>query len=236
MPKKTTRVVRTKKAAAKPPKKAARRAAKPVDLFRDRPEFFRAGRTPELVKLGPAKYLAVEGRGQPGGPAFQAAVQSLYHVAYTMKFQRKAEGAPDFKVSTLEGQWWFDETARPKDARRPWSVSPKDWRWKLLVMVPDFIGKADVAKAKCDCSDRHCDAKADTVALESIREGLCVQMLHVGPYDDEPESIARMHVAATSEGFSPSGRHHEIYMSDPRRSKPQRLRTILRQPVRKARG
>lgn len=219
------RGAKRKKAKRKPPaKKKAPKGAK-LDLAKLRPEHFKAKATPEVVKLSPAQYLAVEGRGAPEGDAFGDAVGALYSVAYTLKFAMKPTGR-DFRVSALEGLWWtgssgveFTSTARGK------------WRWKLLIMLPDFVKKADLGGAKKELARKKGRGPFEQVELEKLREGRCVQMLHVGPYSEEPASIRAMHELMAEQGLAPRGRHHEIYMSDPRRTAPAKLRTILRQPV-----
>ncbi|MHC4200864.1 MAG: GyrI-like domain-containing protein [Planctomycetota bacterium] len=207
-----------------PAKKKAPKGAK-LDLAKLRPEQFKAKAKPEIVKLSPAQYIVLEGRGAPEGEGFGDAVGALYGVAYTLKFAMKPEGR-DFRVSALEGLWWagrsgvdFTSTARDK------------WRWKLLIMLPDFVRKADLGRAKKELVRKKGRGLFERVEIEKLREGRCVQMLHVGPYSDEPASIRAMRDLMAEEGLAPRGRHHEIYMSDPRRTAPAKLRTILRQPV-----
>ena len=214
-----------KRASRKAPAKKKPRKGAKLDLAKLRPEHFKAKRKPEVVKLALAQYIALEGEGAPGCKAFQDAVGALYGVAYTLKFAMKPKGR-DFRVSALEGLWWagssgveFISTARDK------------WRWKLLIMVPDFVKRADLGRAKKVLVEKKGRGLFERVELEKLREGRCVQMLHVGPYSDEPASIRAMHELMAEEGLRPSGRHHEIYMSDPRRTAPAKLRTILRQPV-----
>lgn len=226
----------TKKTVRKAAKKTVRKAAQPakVDLHRSRPEWFRAKRTPEVVRLGAVRYLAIEGKGSPRSKEFPAAVGALYGVAYTIKFTRKFADGSDFRVPTLEAQWWVASSARGA-AREPfWAFPESAWRWKLLVMMPDFVRAADVARARRLLALKKRDPRLDRVMLERVREGLCVQALHVGPYDREHDTIERMHETAARRGLRPSGKHHEIYLSDPRRTKPARLRTILRHPVARA--
>jgi len=219
------RGAKRKKAKRKPPAKKKPPKGTKLDLAKLRPEQFKAKATPEVVKLSPAQYIVMEGRGAPEGDAFGDAVGALYSVAYTIKFAMKPDSR-DFKVPALEGLWWagssgvdFASTARDK------------WRWKLLIMMPDFVKKADLGRAKKELVRKKGRGLFERVELEKLREGRCVQMLHIGPYSDEPESIRAMHELMTAKGLKPRGRHHEIYMSDPRRTAPGKLRTILRQPV-----
>jgi hypothetical protein len=177
------------------------------------------------VKIGPAVYLAIEGRGAPGGPEFQAAIGALYGMAYTVKMTRKFEGKRDYVVGKLEAQWWAD-------GGDDFSREPKElWRWKLLIRTPEFVKAAELRRAAATLLKRGKGEAVDLVALETIQEGECVQMLHVGPYEREGETVAAMQAFAESKGRAFGGRHHEIYLSDPRRVAPAKLKTILRVPV-----
>ncbi len=126
----------------------------------------------------------------------------------------------------LEGQWWSEP--EPNFAKLP----QDQWLWKLLIRTPDFINEADLRQAVAVLLKRGKGEDVKRVRLESLTEGPCVQMLHVGPYDKEPETIAVMKAFAEGKHFEFSGKHHEIYLSDPRRVPPERLKTILRVPVR----
>jgi hypothetical protein len=192
-----------------------------TDLYRERPEFFKAGRKPELVDLAEASFLQVDGEGSPDDQRFQDAIGALYSTAYTLKFSLKKSGR-DFKVPTFEGLWWIlaDGQELPRD----------QWRWRLLMMVPDFIDEAMIDAAHKELV-RKKKEPAVAVQLSRVRHGLCVQMLHVGPYDAETESIEKMKAFMAERQLKPAGPHHEVYLGDPRRSKPETLKTILRQPV-----
>lgn len=196
-----------------------------LDLYaRYRVEYV-APRSPVLVTIGTARYLTVSGRGDPDGPAFGAAVRALYGGAYTIKMARKA-ARRDFTVSKLEGLWW--------GARRGTLLidSPVHvWRWKAMIRMPAFVTAADLLAARRTLAARGRPLEA-RVRLETLREGRCVQMLHRGPYRAEHATIAAMMAFARGRGLRPRGRHHEIYLSDPRRVAAAKLRTILRQPVR----
>ena len=195
-----------------------------LDLYKQHKAEYVAPKTPLLVKVGPARYLAIDGRGEPGGEVFTAAIGALYGAAFTIKMARKFGGRQDYAVSKLEGLWFLDP-AEPPPAR-------DDWRWKLLIRTPNFITGREREKAVDALLAKGKPAEVRGVALETIDEGRCVQMLHVGPYDREAESIALMRAHARDQGFSLDGPHHEVYLSDPRRVPAARLRTILREPVR----
>jgi hypothetical protein len=195
-----------------------------TDLYRRYKSEYVAPRNPALVRVGPARYLSVSGRGDPNGPGFGAAVGALYGVAYTIKMAKKA-AKKDYVVAKLEGLWWGGRRGKLL------IDSPRStWRWKVLIRVPTFVTASNLARAKRELVRR--GKSGGTVRLESLREGRVVQLLHVGPYDREHESLGRMEEFARAKGVRLAGRHHEIYLSDPRRVAPGRLRTILRRPVR----
>lgn len=199
-----------------------------IDLYRDHKEEYAASEQPAIVQVGPALYLTVVGKGSPGGPEFQSAMGSLFGAAYTLKFLHKARGR-DFKVSGPEGLWGAPPRSGPfrmEDlAKLP---------WRLILRVPEFVTNADL-RATLQQLAKKGKAGGDRVTLERLREGTCVQMLHVGPYSTEPRTVKALGIFARGEGFSLVGPHHEIYLSDPRRVAPSRLRTVLRYPVRKSR-
>jgi len=198
-----------------------------LDLYTLHKAEYAATRKPAFVEIKPAQYLVIGGQGAPGGDAFTACIGALYGMAFTIKMTRKFAGEQDYTVCKLEGQWWCDGLAN-------FSQAPRDqWRWDLLIRTPDFIAPDDLATAAAVLTKRGKGAGVDQVRLETLAEGTCVQMLHVGPYDQEGTTVALMKEFALSRGCEFHGRHHEIYLSDPRRVAPERLKTILRCPVRK---
>ena len=197
-----------------------------LDLYKVHKAEYAAAGKPALVGLKPATYLAIVGQGAPGGEQFTASIGALYGVAFTIKMTRKFAGKQDYAVCKLEGQWWTDAGA-------DFAKVPRDqWQWKLLIRTPDFVGEADLRQAVTVLLKRGKGEDVKRVRLESLAEGPCVQMLHVGPYDQGCQTIAVMQAFAQQKGLEFSGKHHEIYRSDPRRVPPDRLKTILRHPVR----
>jgi hypothetical protein len=193
-----------------------------IDLYREHRSDYVTPRKPVLVSVGPARYLAVEGKGPPGGDEFTAQVAALYGVAFTIKMAKKSAGR-DYTVSKLEGLWWGG-TDRPPGGKKEVA-----WQWKLLIRVPELVTPADVRQAVAALAAK--GKQATGVMLETLDEGRCVQLLHVGPYTEEGPTIARMREFAQAQGVTFRGLHHEIYLSDPRRVAAAKLRTILRQPV-----
>jgi hypothetical protein len=181
-----------------------------------------------VVDVGPAWYLMVDGGGDPNGVEFMSAVQALYSTAYTLKFGRKKAGrGPDFKVAPLEGLWWAETHDSFLEARR------NQWRWTALIRLPDFITAEEVEKARDEVRVKKPEVPVDEVRRELFHEGQAVQILYRGPYADEGPTIAGMHAFIAEQGYRPRGKHHEIYLGDPRRCAPERLRTVLRHQVEK---
>lgn len=206
------------------------RAASPaarVDLVREHGEEYVAPKEPTILRVGPAKYLSVEGQGPPGKQEFQTKLGALYSVAYTLKFLEKERGL-DFKVPMLEGVW------TGITGSLDFSAKSQKMAWRLLVRVPRFVRAGDVREAVARLHAKGKGDGAKDVHLSTEREGLCVQALHVGPYSAERSTVEHMTTVARSNGYSLEGPHHEIYLSDPRRVPARRLKTILRQPIRRA--
>ncbi len=196
-----------------------------LDLYKTHRTEYLAPKAPVLVTVKPAKYLVIAGQGAPSQPGFRRAIGALYAMAFTIKMARKFAGR-DYVVTKLEGLWWGERRGRllidePKSR----------WRWKLMIRVPPFISETDRRPALALLRSRGKDPLVGQVKLETLREGRCVQILHLGPYDAEHESIGRMMALVREQGRRPRGRHHEIYLSDPRRVPAARLKTILRHPV-----
>ena len=197
-----------------------------IDLYKQHKNEYATPKKPALITISEATYLGICGRGAPGGPEFTDKIGALYAMAFTIKMTRKFAGLGDYAVCKLEGQWWLDG---PKQNFA--TVAPEKWNWKLMIRTPEFIGKKDLQKAASVLIAKGKTPLVREVTLEPISEGLCVQMLHTGPYDREGETIAVMKTFAEQKGLEFHGLHHEIYLSDPRRVPPERLRTILREPV-----
>jgi hypothetical protein len=195
-----------------------------LDLYKKFRSEYIMPKQPVFVTVGPARYLTIFGHGAPGGEHFKAHVSALYAVAYTMKMAEKSAGY-DYKVCHLEGQWWAEDGA---DFR---AHQPKEWEWRLMIRVPEFITQREVDAAVRAVLAKGNVALAGEIRLEEIAEGRCVQVLHIGPYADEHPLVEKMHEFAAGKGVHLRGPHHEIYLSDPNHVPQERLRTILRYPV-----
>jgi len=181
-----------------------------------------------MVEVPDMQYLMTDGHGDPNAsPAFTAAVEALYPVAYRLKFASKRDLGRDYVVPPLEGLWWAEDMAAFTTAR-----DKSRWDWTLMLMVPDWIGGPMVAAAVGHAAAKRPPARLEQVRLQTLTEGWCVQTLHVGSFDDEADVLARLHHDfIPGHGFRLAGTHHEIYLSDFRKVAPDRRRTILRQPV-----
>lgn len=183
-----------------------------------------------LVDVPPMRYLAVDGHGDPNtAAAYAEAVEALFSVAYAVKFRSRKELGRDFVVAPLEGLWRADDpaafVARDKSA----------WDWTLLIAQPDWIDEAVVAEAVAAARAKGDRPALSLVHLRELHEGTSAQILHIGSYNDETPTLARLHDEwMPQHGLTFAGDHHEIYLSDARRTEPEKLRTVLRQPVRSA--
>ncbi|KIH99539.1 hypothetical protein LP52_06525 [Streptomonospora alba] len=200
---------------------------KTLDAYRAARDRFRIVEVPDL------QYLMIDGHGDPNtSPAFTEAVEALYPMAYKLKFASKQGLGRDYVVMPLEGLWWAEDMDAFTAAR-----DKSRWDWTLMIMVPDWIGQDMFAAAVERVGEKNRPKRLDEVRLETLSEGRCVQTLHIGSYDDEADVLARMHRGFIPDnGLRMSGRHHEIYLGDARKVAPEKLRTVLRQPVVPAAG
>ena len=209
------------------------------DFKKEYKEFYMPKNKPEIVTVPKANYIAVRGKGDPNeeGGAYKQAIGVLYAVAYTLKMSYKTdykmEGFFQYVVPPLEGFWWMDDTDGFDHTRK------SAFNWISVIRLPDFVTEEDFAwavetasqKKKMDCS---------SAEFLTIDEGLCVQILHLGAYDNEPATIAVMDEFLQENGYenniNKERRHHEIYLSDARRVAPEKWKTVIRHPIRKKIG
>jgi hypothetical protein len=191
-----------------------------VDLVHADSGYYSASTTPELVEIRPVRVLALEGRGAPGGAEHLGAIETLYTVMQGV--QALAEKSAPFLLPPLEGLWWVD------DDRPALEVPREEWRWQLLLRLLDETESGWVEEARAQAGDI-----GRPVQLTTLAEGLCVQALHCGPYETEPETIAAIDALMERERLTMNGRHHEIYLTAvTEQLPPQEIETILRHPVR----
>ena len=182
----------------------------------------------EIVTVPPMRHLVIDGAGDPNtAQEYADALASLYPVAYALKFLSKRELDRDYVVMPLEALWWADDMAAFTAAR-----DKSRWRWTAMILVPEWLTDDHVGTAIERTRAKGGAPSLGALRVETLDEGLCVQTLHIGSYDDEAPVLERLHDEfIPTEGLRMTGRHHEIYLSDPRRAAPEKLRTILRQPV-----
>ncbi|MCA8968352.1 MAG: GyrI-like domain-containing protein [Planctomycetes bacterium] len=203
-----------------------------INLFTLHKAEYAQPKKPTFVEVGPARYFAIDGVGIDASGSmdddseFGHRIGALYAAAYTTKFTCKA-GGKDFVVSKLEAFWGRDGLSDEAFAALP----KEEWPWRMAVRVPEFVGARELKAAQKQLREKGNPSPFDDVQIVKLKEGRCVQMLHLGPYDREGETLAHMQAFAEREGLAFRGLHHEIYVSDPRRVEPERLKTILRRPV-----
>lgn len=177
-----------------------------------------------VVDVPPMNFLMVSGSGDPNSShEYQEAAEVFFALSYALKFRAKRSTGTDYAVMPLEGLWWTDDPSQ-------FNMSNKGlWKWVAMIMQPGYL----VAEALNEVRNKRAGAARARVRFESYHEGLSAQIMHIGPYAAEEATIARLHRFITESRYQLSGRHDEIYLSDPRRTAPEKLRTVLRQPVRR---
>ncbi|MHB8605336.1 MAG: GyrI-like domain-containing protein [Thermoplasmatota archaeon] len=178
-----------------------------------------------LLRVPDARFLTFEGTGSPGSAEFQAAIHALYGVEFTLHVDLKKRGK-EHAIHPLEGVWWWSAAGSTVTS------DEKAWRWRLMIRQSQDVTKRDVSRAIAAAQAKHPELSTECVRLEPYHEGLAMQILHVGPYKDEAATMKRLNDEMTRAGFTSAGAHHEIYLGDPRRAKPENLKTLLRFPVR----
>jgi len=203
-----------------------------IDLTKTHKAYYTAKTRPEVVHIEAANFISIAGKGDPSGSEFKERIEALYSTTYALKFAFKATNQ-DFVVAKLEGLWWFDETRFPNKTIKTAStdVPRNEWEFRLLIRLPEFVTSKDVNDAARAVLAKKGIQLTKEVEFYSMHEGLCVQMLHVGPYSTEPETLAIMGEFMDDNRHGKNGLHHEIYLSDFRKTKPEKLKTILREPV-----
>ncbi|MGP9606571.1 GyrI-like domain-containing protein [Glutamicibacter sp. 287] len=200
-----------------------------VDLKKTLPSYKAKHEVFGIVEVPELQYLMIDGHGDPNTSVeYAQALQALYPVAYKLKFMSKREHGRDYVVMPLEGLWWAQDMSAFTEHR-----DKSQWDWTMMILQPEWIDSTMFETIREQLAEKEPPAALDKVRLEAFAEGLCAQTLHIGAYDDEAQTLHRMHRQfIPDQGLELTGKHHEIYLSDPRRVAPAKLRTILRQPVR----
>ena len=195
-----------------------------TDLVKQDKEYYSAKKKPEIREFVELNFLTISGKGEPAGIEFTKAVEALYPLAYGIKNIYKKQDM-DFAVPKLEGLWWVNSEKNALEVPR------SEWHWKLLIRMPDFVTAENFEQAKINVIKKKGIEKIKEIHFEKITEGKCVQIMHIGPYSSEPETINQLKEFMKKNGLVENGLHHEIYLSDPRKTAPEKMKTILRQPV-----
>ncbi|WP_367321830.1 GyrI-like domain-containing protein [Streptomyces sp. HUAS ZL42] len=199
-----------------------------LDLLKDLKDIYRppVGK-PVLAEIPEQNFLMIDGTGDPNtSPDYRAAVEALYTASYALKFAvKRGPSGFDYKVMPLEGLWWTPDMAE-------FSVDRKqDWQWTMMIAQPPAVTADLVTRALADPKHLKKAEALPRLRFEPFAEGLVAQVMHIGPYAAEGPTIAALHAFIAEQGYALSGKHHEIYLGDPRRTAPERLRTALRQPI-----
>jgi hypothetical protein len=198
-----------------------------IDFKRELREFYAPGRDPELADVPELQFAMIDGHGDPNvAPEYREAVQALYAVAYAARFAlKRAPDGLDYGVMPLEGLWWVPDMAS-------FTIEDKsNWDWTMMIMQPDQVAREVFEAARATAAKKKPLEAIGRVRLERFAEGRAAQLLHRGPYAAEGPTIARLHAFIDQQGYERAGKHHEIYLGDPTRTAPEKLKTIIRQPV-----
>jgi hypothetical protein len=181
-----------------------------------------------VVEVPSMNFIMIDGQGNPNTSVeYAESLQALYTAAYTLKFKIKKELAVDYPVMASEGLWWMDDMRAFNEARKD------DWKWTMMIMQPEIVTPELFSQAVAEVGEKKEVPALSRLRLEIYHEGLAAQILYFGPYANEGPTIARLHQFIEQSGYVRFGKHHEIYLGDPRRSAPEKLRTTIRQPMRK---
>jgi len=201
---------------------------KKIDLKKEQKELYRpSNKKVAVINVPPINYLMINGKGNPGtSQEYADAVATLYPLAYALKFMlKRGEAQLDYVVMPLEGLWWANDMTAFIANRK------NEWLWTSMIAQPPEITQAIVDKAVQQVREKKNPPSLDKVHFGTLDEGLSVQIMHIGPYAAEAPTIAKLHQFMTDNGYTHRGKHHEIYLSDPRRAAPEKMKTVIRQPV-----
>ena len=201
-------------------------AAAKTDLKKTVPSYAASSGRFDIISVPPLRYLAMDAEGAPEDASFGEAVGTVFALAYAVKFACVRAGGRSYVVPPLEALWWADDPAFFTAAR-----DRDKWRSTALILLPDWVTDAMVADARAACAPKVGPDALARARVETLVEGACGQTLHLGPFATEGPTIAALHRAIADAGLTVAGKHHEIYLSDMRRTAPEKLRTIIRQPA-----
>lgn len=203
---------------------------KKIDLKKEYAHLYKASaKKMEIITVPKLNYLMIDGTGDPNNSKqFQEAIEALYSLSYTIKFMiKKGPQQIDYGVMPLECLWWSDDISN-------FSIDDKAaWKWTMMIMQPAFVTPAIIEEAKDIVLKRKVVPALNKIRFETMEEGLCAHLLYIGPYNEEPPTIVKLHEFIKDNGYKLCGKHREIYLNDMRRTAPEKLKTIIRQPITK---
>lgn len=195
-----------------------------LDMAKAYPEYYKATQKPQLVNFEPYHYLTCQGKCAPEDTYFLEAIEAMYPLVYNIKFLSKSQDL-DFVVPKMEAFWWVE-------GNLPYDETPREeWHWKIMFRMPDFVCKGEFEQAVVKLKSQGKWSHQHYIHFEEVHEGLSAQILHIGSYEEEQVSLDKLYQFIQREGFEISGKHHEIYLSDPRKTETGKLKTILRYAV-----
>jgi len=196
-----------------------------IDLFKLHKADYLLAKEPKLIKVSAGHYLTIDGVGAPGSTSFDDAVMALYAMAYTIKMTRKKNAKGDYVICKLEARYWSSTKQCLSE------VDKSQWHWQLMIRTPDIVEQADIIQAAKVLAAKGKTPSVHQVKMNKFEFSNCVQMLHIGAYEDEHHTIKKMLDFANKQNLTPKSEHCEVYISDPRRVPAERLKTILRMPI-----
>lgn len=209
------------------------------DFKREYKDIYRPGTTPSIIDVPPMRFIMVDGKGDPNtSEDYQAAVELLYGLSYTIKMSKKGPYLPDgyfdYVVPPLEGLWSLDDGGEFR-GNGAMITDKSKFLWTAMIRQPDFVTQKVFAWAKDTLAKKKPDLDLSKARLADLAEGLCGQVMHIGVYDDEPATLTLLEKFISDNGYKTEmtdiRRHHEIYLGDPRRTTPEKLRTVIRHPI-----
>lgn len=197
-----------------------------IDLSKTQKTYYKASKNGEILELPAYQYVSIEGQGDPNGTLFGEHITAMYQVSYTFKKIYK-DLDQDFVVPKLEGLWWVD------DVENYLEIPRSEWHYKLLIKMPEFVDMSEIETIKEEVFTKKGNVYVKNIEKHEMMAQEVAHILHLGPYSEEPQTLQKLYDHIEKEAYKITGLHHEVYLSDPRKTAPEKLRTILRYPVEK---
>ena len=203
-----------------------------LDLTKTDKIYYKAKTSPEILHIEKTNYVSITGKGDPSGKEFSEKIQTLYGTAYILKFMLKAVNN-DFVVPKLEALWSFDteKYAAISMDEAPLKIPRSEWNYRIMIRMPDFVTKKQTEEVINTAINKKQIELAKSIEFYEMAEGKVIQILHIGPFEDEPQTLKKIQEFSIENNLQQNGLHHEIYLSDFRKTAPEKLKTLLREPV-----